>query len=124
MNRLRPLLLFFALVSLLFAGPAREQGIHKSYTPSCGTWDVVFSPSPNGNGSLVGVAHVPGTVELWSVGNYNANFHWQEWGLTTGAAATNKQAVPPPTLFNHRVQDLGTKTSAASWTLTVTLSLS
>src|SRR5207247_7975391 len=31
--------------------------------------------SPNGNGSLVGVAHVPGTVELWSVGNYNANFH-------------------------------------------------
>ncbi len=77
MNRLRPLLLFFALVSLLFAGPAREQGIHKSYTPSCGTWDVVFSPSPNGNGSLVGVAHVPGTVELWSVGNYNANFHWQ-----------------------------------------------
>src|SRR5205823_5162106 len=24
-----------------------------------------------------GVAHVPGTVELWSVGNYNANFHWQ-----------------------------------------------
>lgn len=57
-------------------------------------------------------------------GTTNGNFHWQEWGLTTGAAATNKQAVVPPTLLNHKIVDLGTKTSAASWTATATLSLS
>jgi len=77
MNRMRPLLLLFALVSLLFSAAAREQDIHKPSTPTCGAWDLVFSPSPNGNGSLLDVAHVPGTVELWSAGNYNANFHWQ-----------------------------------------------
>lgn len=55
----------------------------------------------------------------------NANFQWNEFGVSTGGAATNKQATPPPTLLNHAVPgtNLGTKTSG-TWTLTVTLSLS
>lgn len=56
----------------------------------------------------------------------NANHAWNEWGITTGGGATNKQASAPPTLLNHAVPGggLGTKTSAASWTMTATLSLS
>jgi hypothetical protein len=59
-------------------------------------------------------------------GTSNANFAWNEWGVTTGAAATNKQAQVPPLLLNRATPGggLGTKTSAASWTLTVVLSLS
>lgn len=65
------------------------------------------------------------TVQFVAVfGTANANFAWAEFGTTTGGAATNKQAVPPPTLLNRAVSSLGTKTSAASWTLTQTLTLS
>lgn len=55
----------------------------------------------------------------------SANFAWAEWSVTTGGAAANKQASPPPTLLNRAVPagTLGTKTSAASWTLQLTLSL-
>ncbi len=65
-------------------------------------------------------------VFVATFGTTNANFQWLEWGSTTGAAATNKQATPPPLLLQHAIPagGLGTKTSAASWTLTVTLSLS
>lgn len=64
------------------------------------------------------------TVQFVSVfATINANFAWAEFGTTTGGAVTNKQAVPPPTLLNRAVSALGTKTSAASWTLTETLSL-
>lgn len=52
----------------------------------------------------------------------NGNFHWQEFGVCTGGAATNKQAVPPPVLLNHKIQDLGTKTTG-TWTPTITLTL-
>ena len=77
MNRVLPLLMVCMLLLLNLPARARSQETRRPRTPACGTWDVVYSPSPDGNGSLVGVAHVPGTVELWSVGNYNANFHWQ-----------------------------------------------
>lgn len=63
-------------------------------------------------------------VYVATVGTTNANHIWNEWGMTTGAAATNKQAVPPPTLLNRAVVNLGTKTSASSWTATLTLTLS
>lgn len=61
----------------------------------------------------------------------NANFAWQEWGITTGYAATsvpvsgaaNKQHQPPPHLFDRVVQSFGTKSSGNVWTLTVTLTL-
>ena len=54
-----------------------------------------------------------------------ANFTWNEWGITTGAALTNKQATPPPLLFNRAtpLAGLGTKTSAQTWTMTVVLEL-
>lgn len=63
-------------------------------------------------------------VYVATYGTTNANFAWNEWGLTTGAQITNMEAQPPATLFDRATPGggLGTKTSAASWTLTVTLS--
>src|SRR5438034_3887702 len=96
MKRVFPLLLVCVLLSFALTMSARPQGTRKAHTPTCGTWDVVYSPSPNGNGTLTAVAHVPGTVELWSVGIYNANFHWltliEHWD------GTGWQVVPSP---NH-----------------------
>jgi hypothetical protein len=63
-------------------------------------------------------------VYVATVPTANANgWTWNEWGMTTGAAATNKQAAPPPTLLNRAVVNLGQKTSASSWTATLTLQL-
>ena len=96
MERMRLSFLFCALLSFLLTASARERGVNGTHTPNCGSWDVVYSPSPNGNGSLIATAHVPGTVELWSVGNYNADFHWltliEHWD------GTSWQVVPSP---NH-----------------------
>lgn len=44
------------------------------------------------------------------------NVHWQEWGILNASSSGR--------LLNHKVEDLGTKTSAASWQFTVTLTLS
>jgi len=49
-------------------------------------------------------------------GTSDANFAWQEWGLFN-ASSTGR-------MLNRKVASLGTKTSAASWAFTVTLSLS
>lgn len=46
-----------------------------------------------------------------------ANFAWQEWGIT------NKVSSAGGRMLNRKVESLGTKTSAAVWTFTVTLSL-
>lgn len=53
----------------------------------------------------------------------DANYAWQEWGVFNGAGTGG----PPTTgsrMLNRKVQSLGTKTSAATWVLTVTLTLS
>lgn len=50
-----------------------------------------------------------------------ANFHWQEWGVDNGTA--NGTTVTAP-LLNHKVTDLGTKTSASSWVFTITITFS
>lgn len=51
-------------------------------------------------------------------GTSDANWAWQEWGVfNSPTAATGR-------MLNRKVESLGTKTSAASWALTVTLSLS
>jgi len=76
MKYLSPFFSMSVLLFLLLPSHAGVRNARKDRLPACGNWDVVSSPSPNSNGSLLGVAHVPGTVELWSVGNYNANFHW------------------------------------------------
>jgi hypothetical protein len=47
----------------------------------------------------------------------DANWAWQEWGIfNSPIAATGR-------MLNRKVESLGTKTSAATWVLTITLSL-
>lgn len=46
-----------------------------------------------------------------------ANNAWNEWGVFSSSSAAGR-------MLNRKVQSLGTKTSAAQWTLTVTLGLS
>lgn len=48
-------------------------------------------------------------------GTSDANWVWNEWGLFNASSAGR--------MLNRKVESLGTKTSAATWTLTVTLSL-
>jgi hypothetical protein len=48
-------------------------------------------------------------------GTSDANFAWQEWALFN-AASTGR-------MLNRKVESLGTKTSSATWTLTISLSL-
>jgi hypothetical protein len=50
-----------------------------------------------------------------------ANFAWEEWGVGNSTKST---APYPGRLLNRKVQSLGTKSTAATWTFTVTLSLS
>lgn len=49
----------------------------------------------------------------WSTAD--ANFAWNEWGIFNAASSGR--------MLNRKVASLGTKTSADTWTLTVTLSL-
>lgn len=49
-----------------------------------------------------------------------SNFHWQEWAIDNGT--TNGSTVTA-VLLNHKITDLGTKTSAASWVFTITITL-
>lgn len=45
----------------------------------------------------------------------DANWAWQEWGLFNAASAGR--------MLNRKVESLGTKTSSATWVITITLSL-
>jgi hypothetical protein len=47
----------------------------------------------------------------------DANWAWQEWGVF------NSTTDGTGRMLNRKVESLGTKTSAASWTITITLSL-
>ena len=80
-----------------------------------------YRQQANGAGSAVITTN--SIVYVAVFGTANANFAWLEWGLTTGAAATNKQAAPPPSLFNRAIPSLGTKSNSATWTLSVTCTL-
>ena len=58
-----------------------------------------------------------GTITFRSTyGTAEANMAWQEWGVANGTATASR-------LLNHKVENLGTKTSAATWTFTVSLSI-
>lgn len=46
-----------------------------------------------------------------------ANFAWEEWGVF------NNVTDASGTMFNRKVEALGTKTSAQSWQITVTLTV-
>jgi hypothetical protein len=48
-----------------------------------------------------------------------ANFAWREWGIYNGGAA-----FATGTMLNHKGEDNGTKVSGATWTFTVTASIS
>jgi hypothetical protein len=48
-------------------------------------------------------------------GTADANFSWDEWGVFNAAAAG--------TMFNRKVEALGTKTSAQSWQMTVDVTI-
>lgn len=50
-------------------------------------------------------------------GTSDANFAWQEW------AVFNTTSASGGTMLNRKVESLGTKTSAQSWQLTVTITL-
>jgi len=45
----------------------------------------------------------------------DANFAWQEWGVFNASTAGR--------MLNRKVESLGTKTSAATWAFTITISL-
>jgi hypothetical protein len=45
----------------------------------------------------------------------DANYAWEEWGIFNASAAGR--------MLNRKVEALGTKTAAATWVLTITLSL-
>jgi hypothetical protein len=51
----------------------------------------------------------------------NGNFAWQDWGVDVGN--TSGGATVAALLFNRVVVNLGTKTSAAAWAFSVTLSI-
>jgi hypothetical protein len=74
-----------------------------------------------GTGASSGVMTVVATFGT-SVGN----FHWQEWGIDGGTAngtTVTADGNTTPGLVNHKITDLGTKTSAASWVFTVTITI-
>lgn len=48
-------------------------------------------------------------------GTSDANFAWNEWGIFNAAAAGD--------MLNRKVENLGSKTSAQSWQLTVTVTV-
>lgn len=49
-------------------------------------------------------------------GTSSANFAWEEWGIFNASTSGR--------MLNRKVESLGTKASGATWTFTVTLSLS
>lgn len=66
--------------------------------------------------------HTPGTTSAAATITFiatfetgDANFAWNEWGIFN--------AITDSRMFNRKVQSFGTKTSADSWILTVTVTL-
>ena len=67
----------------------------------------------------VGSTHGAGLVFSATFGTGVANFHAQEWGTDQGTASGTGASVS--VFFNHGASDLGTKTSALSWAVTITI---
>lgn len=54
------------------------------------------------------------------------NYAWEEWGIDGGTAdgtTVTADTNTTPGLINHKVTSLGTKTSAAAWVFTVTITI-
>lgn len=52
----------------------------------------------------------------------NGNFAWAEWAIAGNVSSAAAAATAP--LLNHKIAALGTKTSAAAWAFTVTVTFS
>jgi hypothetical protein len=70
-------------------------------------------------------SHTDGTSSVSAAASFRstfstaqANYAWQEWGVFNSPTAGTGR------MLQRKVESLGTKTSASSWTLTVTLTLS
>lgn len=84
------------------------------YAQAC---DSTYPSVPNGGNNSA--AAILTAVSTFATGN--ANFNWREWGMDSGGSSGSGAASG---LFNHRGVDLGTKTSAAAWALTATITQS
>lgn len=64
-----------------------------------------------------GYPQVSAATVTWraTFGTSDANWAWQEWGVFNASAAG--------TMLNRKVTSLGTKTSAATWQLTVSVTV-
>lgn len=84
-------------------------------------FQMADSAATVGSGASSGQMTVVSTFGT-GVGNYA----WQEWGLDGGTAAgttVTSDTNTTPGLVNHKITSLGTKTSAASWVFTITITV-
>lgn len=85
-------------------------------------FQLVDSAPSVGSGASSGVGTFVATFGT-GVGNYP----WEEWGIDGGTASgttVTTEGNTTPGLINRKVTSLGTKTSAASWVFTVTVTIS
>ena len=90
------------------AAAVTQTGLQAATNKLLKAMDATF-PSHTDSTSTAGAASV--TFKS-TFGTADANFAWQEWVVDNGTRT-----------LNRKVESLGTKTSAATWALTITLSL-
>lgn len=88
--------------------------------------DTTLTGSTNIWGQVIdSAATVTTTSNQWKVTATHptgqSNFAWNSWGIDSGTTST---AAVVAQLFNHAVVALGTKTSAAAWAFSVTITIS
>lgn len=84
-------------------------------------FELVDSVPTVGSGASSGVFTAIATFETG-----DANFAWEEWGVDGGTAdgtTVTSEGNTTPGLCNRKVQSLGTKTSAAAWVFTITVTI-
>jgi hypothetical protein len=72
--------------------------------------DSTYPQHSDGTGASAGTITFRSTY-----GTADANFSWYEWGVFNGASGGR--------MLNRKQEDLGVKTSASTWTFSVSLSL-
>ncbi|GAC1397717.1 MAG: hypothetical protein NVSMB60_08050 [Mycobacterium sp.] len=104
-------------------GAVGANGIFAVSAVTATTYTITLAVAP-GAWTSGGTTNLLGGVQWVAVfGTSNAIHVWGAFGITTGGAATNKQAAPPPTLLNHAVSALGTKGASSTWTATISTSI-
>ena len=72
--------------------------------------DATYPQHSDGTGAGAGTITFRSTY-----GTADANFHWYEWGVFNASSSGR--------MLNRKQEDLGSKTSASTWTFSVSLSL-